>query len=358
MKKIIVIFTVICFSMIYSGCKESASDKGDFRIISGSGYITIQVTGATDHEGKMVWCGASGIEFGSDERAGNNDAIASGGITGIIQDDENENLLFMGGSSIGSVGCVIDENDNSQVDDDDLYAAQRNVIMNGDRTIAFTLGDFTNISGSGYITVEVTGAAAHEGKMAWCGGTGIEFGQNERGDFDGPIGSGGTSISAIFQGDAGNLLFQGGSTVGLVGCTIDGNNNTKMDDGDLYAVQRNITINGNRTETFDIGSFRTISGSGNITIEITGAEDHNGKMFMCGASGIDFGKDERGGDNSTITNGVGILRFPTVMGGTTLDTVGCLIDVNDDDIINDGDLYAVQRNVTVNGDMTITFEVK
>jgi len=222
--------------------------------------------------------------------------------------------------------------------------------------------DFRKISGSGTITIHVTDANTdHGGEVLMYGASGISFGQYERVGSDSTVSSDDFSLT-IHQDGSGDFIFTGGQTVGVVAGIIDVNGDYQINDGDYYAFEENVTVNGDETITFDYpADFSLISNSGTITIEINGANTaHNGHGLMYGASGIPFGQYERvGGEifvdsdamSLTLQNG-GDFEFT---GGTTVGFVGCIIDNNGSNSIDDGDWYAIEKDITISGDETVTF---
>ncbi len=225
--------------------------------------------------------------------------------------------------------------------------------------------DFTQISGSGTITLRIQGASSdHSGADLMYGASGIFFGQDER------LGDGTTITSndmslTIPDPTSGYFMFTGGDTVGFVGCIIDLDGSGTANDGDYYAGQSDVTVNGNRTIEFTYpGDFTQITGSGTITIEVNGADTggHGDDTLMYGASGIPFGMYERTGGDTTISSDAMSLIIPdpgsgdfVFAGGETIENVGCVIDVDGDGIADDGDYYAMEHDVVMTGAHTITF---
>jgi hypothetical protein len=108
---------------------------------------------------------------------------------------------------------------------------------------------FTQVSGSGYITVRLMNAnGAHSGDDFLYGASGIPWGQYER------VGSGPETINSndmsfVIKESGTDFLFAGGQVLGNVGGIIDVNGNGILDDGDYFAGVEDYTVNGNDTVT-------------------------------------------------------------------------------------------------------------
>ena len=265
-------------------------------------------------------------------------------------------ILIIGVIALISSGCALLGNDGDSDDDGGGSGGG---------------SDFTKITGSGTITLRILGAdSVHPDENLMYGASGIEFGQFER------VG-GGTTVTSnvmnlVLQADYGSgdedFIFTGGRTIDGVGCIIDLNANYLADDGDWYALQESITVSGNETVTFTYpDDFAQISGSGTITIEVNYANTaHNTKTLMYGASGITFGQFERVGGDTTVSSeamsltlqyesGSGYSGDFIFTGGDPVGAVGCIIDVDNDWVADDGDWYAKEENVTISGNETVTF---
>lgn len=225
--------------------------------------------------------------------------------------------------------------------------------------------DFTQIAGSGTITLRILGASsAHNGEVLLYGASGAYFGQVERPGDVTTVTSDDMSLT-IPDPTSGDFVFTGGDAVGFVGCTIDVDASYTPSDGDYFAGLSDVTINGDQTiELTYPGDFTQVSGSGTITIQVEGANaDHNGASLMYGAAGIPFGQYERSGNNAVISSDPVVVTIPhpvsgdfVFTGGDTIAGVGAIIDVNANDRADDGDWYANRLNLTVSGDRTVIFE--
>jgi hypothetical protein len=358
----------IAAAIVVASCSAPGTGTGGggsttLSLISGSGTITVNLTGAAAQNGKTFYWGASGIKWGQWERTGGSAAISGGTAGGTIQKPTSGNYTFAGGQALGVVGGFIDVNGNQVPDDGDYIVVQDNYVVSGNATVSLSYpGSFTLISNSGTIAVNLAGAAAQNGKTFYWGASGIKLGQWERVGGSAAI-SGGTA-GGIIQNPTlgGNYTFAGGQTLGGVGGFIDVNGNQVPDDGDYIVVQNNYVVSGNATISLSYpGSFALISNSGTITVNLAGAAVQNGNTFYWGACGIKMGQWERAGDYAAISGGVagGAIPNPTLpgnytfAGGQTLGGVGGFIDVNANQLPDDGDYIAVPSGFTVSGNTSV-----
>lgn len=125
-------------------------------------------------------------------------------------------------------------------------------MIDGDETIVLDYQHhFSRIEGSGKITINAMNAyGTHCGRNMFYGASGIDFGMYERtGDL---VAIDSDDIVLKIPEESGNdLLFAGESTVGLVGCIIDVNENGHQDDGDWYACQKYLVVGDDQTINFD-----------------------------------------------------------------------------------------------------------
>jgi hypothetical protein len=385
-RRFLLVLSIFVFPalMIISGCESGQlpGGAGDFVQISGSGTVTVRVIGAVTggHMEHQLMYGASGIRFGQYERTGDSTSIGSDTMSVVLPHPDPEvggDMLFTGGVIIGGVGCVIDTDGNEIADNGDWYAFEENARVDGDTTVTFGYpGDFQQISGSGTITVVLGGSIenTHTGNTLMYGASGIRFGAYERTGNSVQIGSDSWSSELILPNpdQQGNMIFTGGDVVGGVGCIIDVNGNEIADDGDWYAMQRDVVVacaaEGDLPPTMEItftypDDFSQITGSGTISILAENLDDdHSGASMMFGAAGIPFGADERVGDGTEVNSNSMLLTLTDsegadflFAGGDTVGGVGCIVDVDGSETANDGDWYAYQDNVQVNGDTVVTF---
>jgi len=110
---------------------------GDFNLITSSGFITVRLVGASDHNGTRFMFGSSGIPMGQYERVGSDVTITGDTMSRVIQ-NEGVDFLFAGGQTLGVVGGIIDVNGNGIIDNGDYLASVENYTVNGDATVTFT----------------------------------------------------------------------------------------------------------------------------------------------------------------------------------------------------------------------------
>jgi hypothetical protein len=350
---------------------SGSSGVNTFSEISGSGTITVEVNGALDaHGNRTLMYGAAGIVFGPVERLGSDVTIDSNDMSLTIPAEGGEtDFVFAGADPVSFVGCVIDVDGDGRADDGDWYAKEVNVTVNGDTTVSFEYpDDFTQITGSGTVTLQIEGANdEHAGTTLSYGAAGIPFGQFERAGDTLPIDGDPFTVSIPQpESETGTaFVFTGGDTIRGVGCIIDVNENERADDGDWYAKRLDLTVNGDQTITFTYpDDFVQITGSGTITLEIRDAGSHAGEPLMYGASGVFFGGNERVGNDVTVSAGTMSLTIPepegggdfVFTGGDTVGFVGCIIDVNANELADDGDWYSKAQGVAISGDQTVVFQ--
>jgi predicted small secreted protein len=252
-KSAIFICLIVCvglFAITFTACSTSEGGSSDFTKISGCGYITLTLNGAGDHNGRSFFFGASGIQFGPYERSGTVYEIMSGTVSTALKDPEFNDLLFIGGDTVGSIGGFIDVNGNMIADDGDYLAGIYDYVVDGDDTITLTYpNDFTQITGSGIITIAVTGAESLEGAHGMCGAGHVMIGGVERCGNNFTIVSGGASAVVENPESGDDYIFTGGQKINL-GCLIDGNGDDEIGDGDYYAKRFDYSVNGTKTVTF------------------------------------------------------------------------------------------------------------
>lgn len=367
------------------GGDDGGGTGSDFAAISGSGTITINVSGAetAGYLDAAVFYGAGGIAFGDTERTGGSDTVSGDAMSVTLQDDGGSDFVFTGGQPV-NVGFIIDVDGSDSADDGDLVAMRNGVVVNGNTTVSFTVpDDFTTVSGSGTLTIEVNGAyAAHADKKLFYGASGIPTNQHERVGGEATVSANPVSIlipepaamepiesiAMMMAAAPSGYVFTGGFEVGGVGAIIDADNSGVIDDGDWVAFEENVLIDaveGSQTVSFTYPTdFEQISGSGVVSINVLGANTaHSGKDLMYGASGITFGQSDRTGDFTTIASDDILVTVPDYehsgdmlfAGGMHVAFIGCVIDVDGDERAGDGDYLAKRTNLTVNGDTVVTF---
>lgn len=363
-KKTILILIIIC-SLIAVGCDELADTvdppseedpeeeeeepENDFVQITGSGYITLSISGLDDDEvsGHTIMYGASGIPSGGYERVGSSD-IADSGTKSLLIKNETDDYKFTGGDVVGLLGCIIDVNGNYLVDDGDYLGGVHDYKIDGNATVSLVYpDDFTEISGSGYISLSVSGldSFVDTGAELLFGASGILSGEEER------IGNNMSITEPVDlipltddEGEA--VLFTGGDSVALIGCIIDVNVNHIVDDGDYLGAVYDHLIDGDETIPLVYpADFIEVTGSGYITLEVTGLSSFDGIELMYGAAGILSGGADRIGDsaeiNSTTMSKVLSNEGENYLftGGLTVGAIGCVIDANDNGEADDGDWF-------------------
>ena len=240
-----ILFLVSAAILFMSGCESDQlpGEGGDFEEISGSGSVTVRILGADagGYGGDTFYYGT--VSAGS----------PMGGELVIGDDDESgaieSGLLFTGGLEL-EVGGFIDVNGNgatSYMADDGDFIAGKTITVSGNETVTLTYPtDFSQVSGSGSVTVRILGAdsAGHGGKTFYFGtvSTGSPMGgELVIGDDD--------ESGAIESG----VIFTGGLEL-VVGGFIDTNGNGDTshmaDDGDWYAYQENVLVDGDTVVTF------------------------------------------------------------------------------------------------------------
>jgi hypothetical protein len=206
----------------------------DFTLVTGSGTVSVQILGADTggHGGETFYFGT--VSTGT----------AMGGEVLIVDDDDTGTIeggvVFTGGLVL-EVGGFIDVNGNAasnsyMADDGDYLSTGKTITVSGNETVTLTYpGDFTLVSGSGRVYVNLTGAGEHSGKKFHFGtdSTGTPLGGDVVIDSD--------SVMELIES---GVIFTGGLVL-EVGGFIDVNGNAgtfKMaDNGDYLTTVPDIT---------------------------------------------------------------------------------------------------------------------
>ena len=374
-RSLLILFVMIGI-MFLSSCDELGSDDDGedntvgFSVIENSVYISLSITGLVngdeDMTGRLIFYGSNGIQYGTLERFGHSMTIDSDEGQMVLS-DAGEEYLFTGGSSIRSIGCIIDANGDSRLSDGDYYTIDEiDYVVTGEDTVDYVFpDDFRQISGSGTMEMNITGLTSGtedlSGKNVIFGTSGLIFKGTER-----IIGSGtitGDTFSENLNNGGSDYTFIGTDVIKGVGCIIDMDGNGEAGDGDYFAGASNITITSGVSVDFTFPEdFTEISGSGHITMNISGLSGFSGHDIYYRACKLPFGSHERVGGSETINSDTISVRlvhdgsdvlFP---GGSVIPHLQCFIDINDNGTADDGDYRAEVSNVIVNGNMVYEFE--
>lgn len=230
---------------------------GDFNQMpaGSSGTISIQLNGAdANFAGNPPLIHVvSGIPIGLDERINDSSLFLDSEPKTFQILNGGTPYLFSGAQIVGNIILVIDVNSNYSIDDGDEFASIKNYEAVSGSTITFTYpDDFTKVSGSGYVTINLKGAYdEHAGKTIMYGCSGIPYGLQEREGGNAVIDSNDMYLP-LHDGGGSEFLFTGGIPVRGFGVVIDANSNGETDDGDLVALsEENVVINGDMTITFN-----------------------------------------------------------------------------------------------------------
>ena len=349
-----------------SGQQDDGSDEPVlFTPISGSGYISISISGLTGGDenmsGKSIFYGSNGIQFGGVERIGHTRTVATETETMVISDGGTD-FLFTGGSTIRSIGCIIDATGDGMINEGDYTAGETDYVISGNATISYVFPDsFRQISANSTMQMNITGLTPVIGKHVMFGTAGLLFGGTERIGDSGLID--GDSYSEALNDGEGAYTFIGGDVIKGVGCIIDMDDDGEAGDGDYLAGAADITIvPGVSVDFVYPDDFSMISGSGYITLNIEGLSPQAGHDIYYGTCKIPFGNNERVGDQETISlNTISATLSVegsnySFLGGVVLPFTGCFIDTNDNGTADDGDYYAGISDITISGSAVYEFE--
>ena len=358
------LFPIIIIIFFLSACPNDVPlDNSDFRLVSGSGTVTVNLLDAYVTSGPPLtfYCGTTttGTPLGAELEISSNDVSAT------IDSGGSGPLVFTGGGVL-DIGGFIDVNGNGvtshMADDGDYLASLKTITMSGDHVVTMSYpDDFTLVTGSGTVTIHIVNAnGAHNGENVLFGtlSTGVPWG--------GELLITGDNVNGTIGDDVGgDLIFPGGIVLD-VGCFIDLNNNGDTshmaDDGD-YIASKSITVNGNMTVTLTYpDDFSLVTGSGTITINLLNGSSggHSGKTFSCGtiSAGYQIGEDITI-DSDNVGETLNILSSNVVFTGSMsgVDVSG-FIDVNGNGdtfhMADDGD-YLANTVITMNGNQTVNF---
>jgi hypothetical protein len=346
---------IMVLAVFLTTCTGGAGEEtGTFTLVTGSGTVTVILTGAGDYNEATFYYGtaSAGYPIGGED-------VISGGIAGGTLEGEG-NIVFTGGLEL-EVGGFIDADDSGagfyMPEDGDLVAS-KTVTVSGNTTVTLNYpNDFSEpVSGSGTVTVNLVDAGDFEGTNFYFGtiSTGTPFGGHKviaDNDDSWPIET------------EGSVIFTGGLEL-VIGGFIDVNGNgdtfNMADNGDWLA-SRTVTVSGNQTVVLTYpDDFTQVTGSGTVSMNLKNAfSDHAGESFFYGTSST----GNPLGDSETIDSNVMLLTIPDnegedveFTGGSEL-LVGGFIDVNgngdDFHMADDGD-YQASAAVTVSGDTVVT----
>ncbi|MBN1649517.1 MAG: hypothetical protein JW874_15870 [Spirochaetales bacterium] len=226
--------------------------------------------------------------------------------------------------------------------------------------------DFTLISGSGHVTFELTGlvTAGYNGELVTYGVSDIPFGEPGRVGHYTYVDS--DDMSLVLTDNGTDFLFYGGTELGFCGASVDsGTYVGLLDDGDYITEQRDITVGGDITETFDWpDDFVEVENSGHIDLRFTGLNTvHPGTTLIYGVSGIQAGGYERFGGIAAVDSDDMAIQFIDndlggyhllFTGGTMVGAVGAVVDLNGNYIPEDGEFIALVQDIAVDsGDQEI-----
>ena len=350
---------------------ETPQEFNDFLLISGSGTLTLSITGLVNGEydfansESMLHYGAAGIPVGEYERVGNAGYVT--GNTMVLEiTNGGEDFLFPGGIDVAMIGCMLDVNSDGDIDTGEWVSKNFGRTINGNETISLNFPeDFIEVETSS-ITLNVSGLTSNSPDFSnmglHYGAAGITYGMEERIGASTEIGA--DTVSRTLQYWDGEVSYDYsfivGTKIAAVGCLIDTNEDGVQGDGDYFAGVFNLTVEAGHTINLTYpDDFELISGSGTITLNISGLTPQIGHAINYGASGITFGGAERVGDGMEITQDTMSLpvtyeEAPFVFtGGSVIPYIGYMIDSNDNGIVDDGDYLGAKRNYTVNGNAVI-----
>ena len=349
----------IVIAALLTTCGGAGSTPGSFTLVSGSGTVSVYLSGANtlDFSGKTFYFGtvSTGTPIGGEATINSDNMILT------LQDGGP--IVFTGGLEL-EVGGFIDVNGNGSLfhmADNGDYVAGTTVTVSGNETVSLAYPDnFSAVSNSGTVSVTLLGANDDWGTKTFYFGT-ISTGT--------AIGGEETITSNEMSMDLPNsevpITFTGGMELEVGGfIDVDGDAATSgtyaPDDGD-YVAGTTVTVTGDSGCTLTYpGDFTVVSGSGIVSVNLKNAlSSHSGKEYFYGttSTGTPIGGQQTINSDSmlmTLNNGGPDYVFA---GGTDL-TVGGFIDVNgngaDFGMPDDGD-YVASQPVTVAGDTVVTF---
>jgi hypothetical protein len=306
----------------------------------------------------------SGLTLGYDERVVM--TINSGYITSsdmsVAIEKRGSPFLFMGSDTEYYIGLWIDSINNGYAEYTEFKAEIMSFTLNGDKIIPVTYpGDFTQINND-LLTFDIvlngvlpdfSGTSSFiEAYGVALGSYGIHF------NTLGTIGADPYTHSIL------GFPFIAGSDIKSIIISIDSVPFiSEINDGDFITVLRDYKVNTNNTISVDYPSdFTQVTGSGYAAINLKNAYDeYAGKTVIYGCSGIPYNNVERIWESTIIDSNNMMLPVKRsgmdflFAGGIEIGEFGVFIDLNDDSIPDNGDWYASEENVTINGDTVITF---
>ena len=209
---------------------------------------------------------------------------------------------------------------------------------------------------NGKVTVELTGAAAHNGKQ-------FQFATFASGDsldnLDGdPTGSGGTAIaegiaSGVISTDdeaKEEISFESGTTISVVGIIDIDDSQGEPTEGDFIVLEANVEIDGDTTVTFDFADMTVVPGGGGDDATCSdGVKNQDETAIDCGGATCDAcvvpetcsdntqNQDETGVDCGGLTSGCGVCTLDAAYSGLEINEVSSsTLDGSDDyvEIVN------------------------
>ena len=352
---LLLVLLVFALAVLLTTCSGAGEETGGFTLVSGSGTVSVNLAGAEeDYVERTFYYGtaSTGTPIGGEESILSNDMLMT--INNGVDD-----IVFTGGSVL-EVGGFIDANGNGATSfymaDDNDWLASKPVTVSGNETVVLNYpGDFTLVTGSGTVSVNLADAGSFAGKTFYCGtiSTGSPIGSSTLIDGD--------DVVTLKEGET-DIVFTGGLVMevgGFIDVNDNGTDSYMADDGDWLA-SKPVTVSGNETVVLNYpGDFTLVTGSGTVSVNLQDAfSSHAGKSFYYGtrSTGTPLGGQETIDSNGmllAIADDGPAIEFT---GGSEL-TVGGFIDVNGNgdlfQMADDGD-YQASRTVTVAGDTVVT----
>jgi len=347
------VLLVVSLAVLLTTCSGAGEETGTFTLVTGSGTVTVILTGAGDYNETTFYYGTVSAGY----PIGGEDVISGGTAGGTLQGEGN--IVFTGGMEL-VVGGFIDVSGGGAafyMADDGDWLASKTVTVSGNETVVLTYpGDFTEVTGSGTVSVNLVDAGDFEGIDFYFGtiSTGTPFGGQQIISTD--------NDTWPIQTE-GSVVFTGGMEL-IVGGFIDVNENGDtfhMADDDDWLASKTVTVSGNETVVLTYpGDFTQVSGSGTVSVSLQDAfSSHAGESFYYGtvSTGTPLGDQETIDSNGMLLTLTDDFSADVEFTGGSELVVGGFIDVNGNGdnfhMADDGD-YQAAAAVTVSGDTVVT----
>lgn len=237
---------IVALAVLLTTCAGGTGDEaGTFTLVTGSGTVTVNLLNASDYVEQTFYFGtaSAGYPIGGSAMIDLSDNML------LTIDNGDDDIIFTGGLEL-EVGGFIDVNESGAdfyMADDGDWLASKTVTVSGNETVVLTYpGDFTEVTGSGTVTVNLQNAySSHAGKSFLYGttSTGTPLGGQETIDSNG-------MLMTIAEGGV-DVEFTGGSELAIGGfIDINGNGGdfNMPDDGD-YMASSTVTVAGDTVAT-------------------------------------------------------------------------------------------------------------